>query len=638
MCKTSSNYDDTADRAVAGLNGLGVKLTNIFSDSFRVRVRHAETGDSYEQQWSDQMGTVSAPVVRAGSKPMAGFVEVTFKPVAALLGTAGSISDDARGLLLARAMEVALAAPKATKVHFNGTLLKCDTLKKYIDTIYPADDSSEGARFVAVDEADPNWVVGVVHAAHAATHGLVNGVSASAGQHVTHVRGRLMPVLLDAIKGKRGDKGGAVSAASLDAHSAWFVVARVNRPAFDSQCKEKLVSCERLSDYTPTKAFVDKIAGSPIATAALEDERMKMSKKLARATDGKKTAHVNVPKLYDASWAGGARSKECMLILTEGMSALAFAIAGRSAWGADRVGCFPLKGKPLNAREASAEALAKNEEAKHINTILGLKAGEDSAAKLRYGSVVILSDSDADGSHIRGLIITLFHSRWPALAKSGFLRVLPTPLIVARKGATAKEFMSTAEFDSYAAAHDMRGHAVHYYKGLGSWTSADAKAIFNKTKPVAFVDTDNNADDALEMAFAKSKTHIDARKQWIIAGTASPPAAESYRANVPIGRFVHSDLLLFSIYSVQRAIPSITDGLKIAQRKIMHVTLTRGHTSSAKRAKVAQLGAAVAADTLYLHGEVSLQDAIVCLAQSFAGKLKCPRERVWPKKAAHLKR
>ena len=632
---------------MAGLNGLGVKLTNIFSDSFRVRVRHAATGDSYEQRWTDQMGTVGDPVVRAGSKPMAGFVEVTFKPVAALLGAAGAITDDARGLLLARAMEVALAAPKATKVHFNGTALKCDTLKKYIDTIYPADDSSEGARFVAVDEADPNWVVGVVHAAHAATHGLVNGVGANAGQHVAHVRGRLMPAIVEAVKAKRGDKGGAVSAASLDAHAAWFVVARVNRPAFDSQCKEKLVSCERLSDYTPAKAFVDKIAGSPIAAAALEDERMKTSKKLARATDGKKVTNVSVPKLYDASWAGGARSKECMLILTEGMSALAFAIAGRSAWGADRVGCFPLKGKPLNAREASAEALAKNEEAKHINTILGLKAGEDSAAKLRYGSVVILSDSDADGSHIRGLIITLFHSRWPALAKSGFLRVLPTPLIVARKGATAKEFMSTAEFDSYAAAHDMRGHSIKYFKvcshadivsllkltqrplttsfreqGLGSWTSADAKAIFNKTKPVAFVDTDNTADTALEMAFAKSKTHIDARKQWIIAGTASPPVAESYRANVPIGRFVHSDLLLFSIYSVQRAIPSITDGLKIAQRKIMHVTLTRGHTNRAKEAKVAQLAAAVAADTLYIHGETSLQDAIVCLAQSFAGKLK----------------
>ena len=235
-CKTSSNYNDTADRTVAGLNGLGVKLTNIFSDSFRVRVRHAATGDSYTQEWTDQMGTVGAPEVRAGSKPAPGFVEVTFQPVAALLGAAGTISGDACEMLMARAMEVALAAPKGTKVHFNGTLLRCDTLRKYMDALYP------GAQFSAVDDADPNWAVGVVHASHAAIHGLVNGVGANAGSHVTYFRGRLMPAIVEAVKAKRGDKGGAVSAASLDAHAAWFVVARVNRPAFDSQCKEKLVS------------------------------------------------------------------------------------------------------------------------------------------------------------------------------------------------------------------------------------------------------------------------------------------------------------------------------------------------------------------------------------------------------------
>ena len=106
-------------------------------------------------------------------------------------------------------------------------------------------------------------------------------------------------------------------------------------------------------------------------------------------------------------------------ICEQGDSALAFAVAGRSVWGAEKVGCFPLRGKLINTREASVDAIAKNEaratlkcprsfarsirllggkptqELKNVNTILGLRAGEDAVDKLRYGSVIILSDSDA---------------------------------------------------------------------------------------------------------------------------------------------------------------------------------------------------------------------------------------------------
>lgn len=152
----------------------------------------------------------------------------------------------------------------------------------------------------------------------------------------------------------------------------------------------------------------------------------------------------------------------------------------------------------MNPRDKSAEAQGNNKELSNIKKILGLKTGEDSADNLRYGSVIILSDADAgdfyvrshalgsvpntkrppptaDGSHIRGLIINLFHFGWPKLAKSGFLKVLPTPLIVSRRGSTKHEFMSTGEFDTYAASNDMRGFSTKYYKGLGSWTPADAR-------------------------------------------------------------------------------------------------------------------------------------------------------------------
>ena len=82
---------------------------------------------------------------------------------------------------------------------------------------------------------------------------------------------------------------------------------------------------------------MSKIAASAIATEAIEEEQAKMGKRLARQTDGKKVANVVVEKLYDASWAGTGKSKQAMLILTEGDSALSFALAGRSEWGPEKV-------------------------------------------------------------------------------------------------------------------------------------------------------------------------------------------------------------------------------------------------------------------------------------------------------------
>ena len=118
VLSTSSNYDDGENRVVAGLNGLGIKLANLFSSSFSVKVRHAATGDTYEQSWADGMNTVGIAKVKKGTKSISGYVSVTFAPVAEFLGETRTISDDARSMLMHRAMEISLAAPAGVKVTF----------------------------------------------------------------------------------------------------------------------------------------------------------------------------------------------------------------------------------------------------------------------------------------------------------------------------------------------------------------------------------------------------------------------------------------------------------------------------------------------------------------------------------------
>eukprot|EP00960_Hanusia_phi_P040727 754616-Hanusia_phi.AAC.3 len=127
-----------------------------------------------------------------------------------------------------------------------------------------------------------------------------------------------------------------------------------------------------------------------------------------------------LPKLEDANWAGTAKSKECTIILTEGDSAKALAIGGLSVLGRDRYGVFPLKGKLINVREATNLQVKNNKELAAIKAILGLQHSKsyeinkkgDSSFPLRYGKVMLMTDQDHDGSHIKGLFINMVLDSW----------------------------------------------------------------------------------------------------------------------------------------------------------------------------------------------------------------------------------
>ena len=132
--------------------------------------------------------------------------------------------------------------------------------------------------------------------------------------------------------------------------------------------------------------------------------------------------------------AGTRKAKYCTLILTEGDSAKSFAVAGTEIIGKEKYGIFPLRGKLLNVREATAKQLLENEEIKNIKQIMGLKHNKKytDVNQLRYGRILILTDQDYDGSHIKGLIMNFIHFFWPSLLKiPGFITSLKTPIIKA---------------------------------------------------------------------------------------------------------------------------------------------------------------------------------------------------------------
>ena len=179
--------------------------------------------------------------------------------------------------------------------------------------------------------------------------------------------------------------------------------------------KPAIVQDESDSEGSDEESDAEKIdVGGPgideevlrMAMGAQQVNIAKLLKEVGASVKQTKRQVLSIPKLEDANHAGGLHSEDCTLILTEGDSAKALAVAGLEVVGRDKYGVFPLRGKFLNVRNVSVNQLAKNAELKSICSILGLQfektyATREERKELRYGHVMLMTDQDADGSHIK---------------------------------------------------------------------------------------------------------------------------------------------------------------------------------------------------------------------------------------------
>jgi DNA topoisomerase II len=221
---------------------------------------------------------------------------------------------------------------------------------------------------------------------------------------------------------KKKNKGGnEVKAHLVKNHLSIFVNCLIENPAFDSQTKDFLTT--RPKDFgsvcTLSEKFLKAVEKSDIVDTILSYVRHQENLALKRKGGVKRVKLTGITKLDDANNAGTAKSVDCTLILTEGDSAKSLAMAGLSVVGRDYFGVFPLKGKLLNVRDATHTMVVNNEEIKNIVDIMGLKFGviynEANLRTLRYGHLMVMADQDTDGSHIKGLVINLFHRKFKGM-------------------------------------------------------------------------------------------------------------------------------------------------------------------------------------------------------------------------------
>jgi DNA topoisomerase-2 len=228
-----------------------------------------------------------------------------------------------------------------------------------------------------------------------------------------------------------------------------------------------------------TDKFYKKLAKTLIKDTILFHSKMKADAQMQRRLKDKRTRLTGVAKLEDANMAGKKDAELCTLILTEGDSAKSFAMSGMEIIGRDNYGVFPLKGKFLNVRDATNKQFMENAEVRALIKIIGLQLGKVYKDKksLRYGSVMIMANQDADGSHWKGLVINLIHKLWPSLIHSNnFLREFVLPIVKAKNGERTISFLTLNHFKGWAEplGDEIKKWKIKYYKGLGTSTDEEA--------------------------------------------------------------------------------------------------------------------------------------------------------------------
>jgi len=298
------------------------------------------------------------------------------------------------------------------------------------------------------------------------------------------------------------------------------VAIRLKDPIFESQTKNKLGNQEIRSDLVSRIriAVLELLNRNPPAAHRLvekiEDSRklrqeLNNVKKLAR--ERAKSVSIRVPQLKDCKQhldANRSKGLETMIFICEGQSAAGSLVSCR-----DPVtqAIFTLKGKPLNTCDVRRDILYKNVELYNLTCSLDI---EDTVDRLRYQKVILATDADVDGLHIRNLMITFFMRFHERLVRDGHLYILETPLFRVRNKKDTYYCYSESERDK-AVQKIGRGAEITRFKGLGEISPGEFKAFINEDMRLTPVDIsrDQHIKDTIEFYMGSNTRE---RRQYIM--------------------------------------------------------------------------------------------------------------------------
>jgi len=638
--RSSSNFNKNEKKIVGGKNGFGVKLIFIWSTYGKIETVDHIRNLKYTQEFRDNLSSISPPTItKVSGKSSNPYTLISFIPDYKrfygehFVPGEPLVNQDMLNLFKKRTFDIA-AITRVKKISFNDEIIPIKSFNDYIELHFKGVVDEDGFEIETKHQRRvheiPNerweYTVALSPTKEFQQISFVNGISTfKGGKHVDYILQQILRKLTDFIEKKKKIK---VSPSSIKEQLFLFLRCDIENPSFDSQTKENLTTpySKFGSSCTVSDSFIEKLAKMDIMEIACSVSQAREIRQSSKKTDGVKLKTIHgIPNFIDANYSGTSKSKDCILILCEGLSAMSGIISGLSSADRNTIGIYPLKGKLLNVRGEHKLKINENKEIKDIKKILALESGKqyktirDVHENLRYGKIMFLTDSDTDGSHIKGLCINLFHSEWSSLFRiDEFLSFMNTPIIKAWKGQTVKKdvmlFYNQGEYNSWKnTISDSHKWNIKYFKGLGTSTSVEFKEYFANKKIVNFTYNNENSDESLDKVFNKKRA--DDRKVWITNYDKNAYLNTS-RTSVFYEEFVDNELKHFSVYDCARSIPNLIDGLKISMRKILFCAFKKNLTSEIK---VAQFSGYISEKSCYHHGEVSLSGAIINMAQTFVG-------------------
>ncbi|CAJ0964565.1 unnamed protein product [Ranitomeya imitator] len=564
---TSSNYDDEEKKVAAMVMVLNFAIYSI---------------------WMNNMQKTSDPKIKFFDGD--DYTCITFQPDLAKFNME-KLDKDTVALLTRRAYDVA-GSCKGVRVMLNGKKLPINGFRSYVDLYVKEKLDETGVALKVVHElVNERWDVCLTLSEKGFQQiSFVNSIATTkGGRHVDYVVDQIVSKLIEVVK-KKNKAGVSVKPFQVKNHVWVFVNCLIENPSFDSQTKENMtLQPKSFGSKCPlSEKFAKAASNCGIVESILNWVKFKAQTQLNKKCSSVKHSKIKgIPKLDDANDAGGKHSLDCTLILTEGDSAKSLAVSGLGVIGRDRYGVFPLRGKILNVREASHKQIMENAEINNIIKIVGLQYkksydDQESLKSLRYGKIMIMTDQDQDGSHIKGLLINFFHHNWPSLLKHNFLEEFITPIVKATKNKQELSFYSIPEFDEWKKQiENQKLWKIKYYKGLGTSTSKEAKEYFADMDRhrIIFRYAGPEDDAAITLAFSKKK--IDDRKEWLtnfmedrrqrrLHGLPEQFLYGTATKHLSFNDFINKELILFSNSDNERSIPSLVDGFPEGYRVNSH--------------------------------------------------------------------
>jgi DNA topoisomerase-2 len=624
--RSSSNYGDEEVRELSGKNGVGVKCTNIFSSYFCVTGTDPKRGLHLKQEWADNMTSTQGPVITVSHAQAhsQGITEVKYIPDFARFGLI-KYPKEISGLLKKLVIDISALLPDIN-VWFCDEKIVVKSLGAYSKLYFNSEEQLDSLALKY--EGSDVVVVGTTNAQSPIS--FVNGqITKDGGQHVQSWSKALYSSILEILNKKKDLK---LTRSDITPFFQLFVHSRVNKPKFDGQNKNCLKNPKVEASFT--KPQMTKILKWHVVN--IIKERVLRSKEMMNLKKVESKHRVKVVKIdgYDPANRLGIGS---VLIVCEGLSAKAYAVAGIQAGlfekrGRNFFGILPLRGKFLNVKNVSLTKVGENKVVTDLIRALNLKFGVDYSVErnfqsLNYGKLLILTDADKDGIHIKGLLINFLHELFPSLlTREDFVISAETPIVKTNN----QLFYDEHTFEKYRETHPN----VHfkYYKGLGTISSKDAPNFFGK-KVVSYT-LDENGNASIDKVFRDENANL--RKTWLsefnpqesryCLDTLRPILVDGTPLiNVGVSDFMEHEMIKFSYEDCKRSLASCIDGLKESQRKVIYAVRKKFKRSKQDTfIKVAQLSGYVAEQTDYKHGEQNLCETIVKFAQTFVGTNNIP--------------